>query len=61
MIGIKGMIFALLRIASVALGGGGPGAIAMRNRHRVVIEPQPVRQGAQLTIGVQGVEIALQE
>src|SRR6266511_1424415 len=37
--------------ASVTIGGGSPGVIAMRNRHGVMIELQPVQQGAELTIG----------
>jgi hypothetical protein len=45
--------------ASVAIGGGGPGVIAMRNRQGVIIELESVQQGAQLTIGAEGVEIAL--
>ena len=47
--------------ASVAIGGGGPGVIAMRNQHGVIIELQSVQQGAKLTIGAQGVQIALKQ
>jgi len=47
--------------AGVAIGGGGPGVITMRNQHGVIIEQQSVQQGAKLTIGVQGVEIALKQ
>ena len=47
--------------ASVAIGGGGPGVITMRNQHGVIIELQSVQQGAKLTIGVQGVEITLKQ
>ncbi len=47
--------------AGVAIGGGGPGVIAMRNPHGVIIELPSVRQGAKLTIGAQGVEIALKQ
>jgi hypothetical protein len=47
--------------ASVALGGGGPGVIAMHNQHGVAIELWSVQQGAKLTIGAQGVQITLEE
>jgi hypothetical protein len=47
--------------ASVAIGGGGPGVVTMRNQHGVTIELQSVQQGAKLTIGAQGVEIALKQ
>jgi hypothetical protein len=46
--------------ASIAVGGG-PGVVAMRNQHGVVIELKSVQQGAKLTMAAQGVEIQLKE
>jgi hypothetical protein len=39
---------------------GGEGGMAMRNQHGVTIYLESVEQGAQLTIGVAGVDIRLQ-
>jgi hypothetical protein len=44
--------------ASIAVGGG-PGVLAMRNQHGVVIQLESTQQGVKLTIGPQGVQTQL--
>jgi hypothetical protein len=46
--------------ASIAAGSG-PGVLAMRNQHGVVIELESTQQGVKLTIGPQGVQTQLKQ
>ena len=46
--------------ASIAVGGG-PGVIAMRNPHGVVIQLESVQHDVKFTIAAQGVEIRLKQ
>jgi hypothetical protein len=46
--------------ASIAVGVG-PGAVAMRNQHGVIIQLASAQQGAKLTVAAQGVEIQLKQ
>lgn len=46
--------------ASIAVGGG-PGVVAMRNQHGVIIQLESVQQGAKLTLAAQGVDIQLKK
>jgi hypothetical protein len=46
--------------ASIAVAGG-PGVIAMRNPHGMVIQLESVQQGAKFTVAAQGVEVRLRQ
>jgi hypothetical protein len=47
--------------ASAAAGSDGPGALTMRNQHGIVMHLSSVQDGLKLTLGGEGLRVALKE